>query len=191
MPMNPVELSCDVVQGFNFRKDMQVQIGFITEMKIGDVSLTADISCKDPENNQSDKKVVGIASFVGWTVSPTDPVNINIQVSETAKNKLDTLTKKNMSNVEVEYKFDCYSYDPSEKKYYKNFHTNNTAMKGLIYGQGDDLAIRINLDQSRVVQEPRNYTLSMGLKPQPKAQELHYASSVADKLVMQWGVTKA
>ena len=191
MTMNPVDLGCDLVQGFNFRKDKQVQIGFVTELKIGDVDLTADIACKDPENNQSDKKVVGIASFVGWTASPTDPVNINIQVSETAKNKLDTLTKKNMSNVEIDMKFDCYHYDPSEKKYYKNFHTNDATVKGLIFGQGDDLAVRIQLDPNHVVQEPRNYTLSLGVKPQPKSQELHYASSVSDKLVMQWGVTKS
>ena len=96
-----------------------------------------------------------------------------------------------MSNVEVDFKFDCYSYDPGEKKYFKNFHSNETTMKSLINGEGDDLAIRINLDQDQVVQEPRNYTLSVGLKPQPKAQELHYASSVSDKLVMQWGITKS
>ena len=94
MTMNPVQLPCNVVQGFNLRKDRQVQVGFITEMKIGDVTLSADISCKDPESNQSDKKVVGIASFVGWSASPTEPVQMSIQVSETAKNKLDTLTKK-------------------------------------------------------------------------------------------------
>ena len=137
------------------------------------------------------KKVVGIASFVGWSASPTEPVQMNIQVSETAKNKLDTLTKKNMSNVEVDFKFDCYNYDPNEKKYFKNFHSNDTALKSLINGEGDDLAIRINLQQDQIVQEPRNYTLSMAVKPQPKAQELHYASSVSDKLVMQWGITKS
>ena len=181
MVANPVDLNHDVMQGFNFRKDKMVQIGFVTQLKIGDVDLTADITCKDPENNQSDKKVVGVAAYSGWTASPTDAVNLNIQVSETAKN---------MSNVEVDFKFDCYNYDPSEKKYYKNFHTNDTTMKGLIVSQGDDLAVRIVLQPSTQVQEPRNFTLSMGIKPQPNAQELHYASSVSDKLVMQWGITK-
>ena len=191
MVANPVDLNHDVVQGFNFRKDKMVQIGFVTQLKIGDVDLTADITCKDPENNQSDKKVVGVSSYTGWTASPTDAINLNLQVSEDAKNKLDVLTKKNMSNVEVELKFDCYYYDPNEKKYFKNFHTNDSTMEGLIVSQGDDLAIRIVLQPNTVVQEPRNFTLSMGIKPQPKAQELHYASSVSDKLVMQWGITKS
>ena len=191
MVANPVDLNHDMMQGFNFRKDKMVQIGFVTSLKIGDTTLTADITCKDPENNQSDKKVVGVCSYTGWTASATDPLNLNIQVSETAKNTLDTLTKKNMSNVEIDFQFDCYHYDPSEKKYYKNFHSNDTDMKGLIYGQGDDLAIRITLDPNTVVQEPRNYTLSLGIKPQPTQQELHYASSVSDKLVMQWGITKS
>ena len=191
MVANPVDLNHDMMQGFNFRKDKMVQIGFVTSLKIGDTTLSADITCKDPENNQNDKKVVGVCSYTGWTASPTDPLNLNIQVSETAKNALDTLTKKNMSNVEIDFQFDCYHYDPSEKKYYKNFHSNDTDMKGLIYGQGDDLAIRIVLDPNTVVQEPRNYTLSLGIKPQPTQQELHYASSVSDKLVMQWGITKS
>jgi hypothetical protein len=190
MPINQIEIACDMVQGFNFRKDMMTQIGVVNKLKIGDVELTADIALKDPENNQSDKKVVGVISYIGWSVSATDPVNVSLQLSETAKNKLDALTKKNMSNVEVDLDFDCYSYDPSEKKYFKNFHSNDAEVKGLIFGQGDDLAIRIDLEPNRVVQEPRNYTLSLGVKPQPTAQDLHYASSVQDKLVMQWGVSK-
>ena len=55
-------------------------------------------------------------------------------------------------------------------------------------GKGKDLDIQIQLEASPIVQEPRNYTLVIGVKPKSKAQELHYASSVSDKLVMQWGV---
>ena len=55
MAANPIDLNHDMTQGFNFRKDKMVQIGFITQLKIGDTDLTADITCKDPENNQNDK----------------------------------------------------------------------------------------------------------------------------------------
>jgi hypothetical protein len=187
---SPIDLSCDVMQGFNFRTDITTQIGFITALKIGDEVMTADITCKDPLNNANDKKVVGVMSYCGWIGAATDPLNMNVLVSETAKNKVDTLTKMNMSNVEVDVTFDCYDYDPVEATYYKRFHSGEATLKGLIYGQGDDLAIRIVLEPNAVVQEPRNYTLSLGIKPQPSQQELHYAGSAGDEVAMQWGVTE-
>jgi predicted nuclease of predicted toxin-antitoxin system len=191
MATNAIELGCDVTQGFNFRKDVQAQIGFVRSLKIGEVELKADLTLKDPENNQTDTKVVGVAHSIGWSVSTTDPVFVSLQVGEEAKNKIDTLTKKNMSNIEVEMIFDCYTYDPADKKYFKNFHTKEAALKGLIFGQGDDLAIQMGLEPAYEVQEPRNYTLNIAIKPQAKAQEIHYASSVTDKLALAWGVTNA
>jgi hypothetical protein len=190
MAVNQIDIGCDLNQGFNFRKDVMKQIGMVTKLKIGDVNLTEDMTLKDPENNQKDLKVVGVVNFIGWSVSPSDPVQVSLQVSEDAKNKLDVLTKKNLSNVEVEFEFDCYNYDPGEKKYFKNFHSNDKTMEGLIFGQGDDLAIRIGLQPNTQVQEPRNFPLSLGIKPQPKEQSLHYASSVQDKVVMQYGIAK-
>ena len=67
-------------------------------------------------------------------------------------------------------------------------------MLGTIANFGADLAIRLQLDPSLVVQEPRNYGLSMSIKPragEAKQQELHYASAVEDKLVMPWGVRES
>jgi hypothetical protein len=190
MAINQIETICDLVQGFNFRKDVQSQIGMVKKLKIGEMELSADFTLKDPESNQKDMKAVGVLSYAGWSVSPTDPVNISLQLSETAKNKIDTLTKKSLSNIEVEMEFDCYNYDTSKKKYFKNFHTNEAEIKGLIMGQGNDLAIRIELSPNPVVQEPQNYTLNLSVKPQSKAQNLHYLSSVDDKLVLAWGISQ-
>jgi hypothetical protein len=189
---NPIDLSLDVTQGFNFRKDKMIQVGFVTFLKIGDTTLKTFFTVTDPENNENDLKVVGVISHVDWTGSATDPINFNVQVSETSRNALDTLTTKNIANIEVEFQFNVYHYDPSAKKYYRTFHTNETTMQGLIYEQGDVLAIKVDKKASMRVQEPRNYKLSLGIKPQPTQQELHYAygSSVSDKLVLQWGVTK-
>ena len=116
---NDISLSLDMQQGFNFRKDVMTKIGFVTSLKIGDTDLAKDFVLKDPENSSTDKKVVGVISYLEWSGSPTEQVQISVQVSEDAKNKLDTLTRKAMSNVEVQYQFDCYNYDPREKKYFK------------------------------------------------------------------------
>ena len=188
---NDISLSLDMQQGFNFRKDVMTKIGFVTSLKIGDTDLAKDFVLKDPENSSTDKKVVGVISYLEWSGSPTEQVQISVQVSEDAKNKLDTLTRKAMSNVEVQYQFDCYNYDPREKKYFKNFHANSTDMKGLINSEGKDLSIKMHLDPNGFVQNPANYTLQIGVKPQALQQDLHYASSVSDKLVMQWGVSKS
>jgi hypothetical protein len=184
-----IDISCDLAQGFNFRKDAQAQIGFITSLKIGDVKLDADIELVDPENNANKTKVVGVASYVSWTESATDHAEMVFQVCEDAKNKLDTLTKKNMSNIEVEFKFDCYNYDTKEGKYFKNFHTNDKAMEGILAKNGEKLELQIQVQANMMVQEPRNYMARIQVKPQPKAQEMHYASSVSDKLVLAWGRT--
>jgi hypothetical protein len=191
MPINTIKIGCDLAQGFNFRKDVMSQVGVLTKLKIGDIDLKPDITLKDPENNQKDKKVVGVLSYLTWEAAPTDAIDIFVQIGEDAKNKVDTLTKKNMSNIEVEFEFDCYAYDPKEKKYFKNFHTNETTMEGLILGEGKDLAIEMGLDANAMIQQPLNYNLRIGVKPQAKEQTLHYSSSVQDKLVMQYGVTAA
>ena len=88
MPANTIDLTCDVMQGFNFRKDVTAQVGFLTSMKIGTTALPVDITCKDPTSGSTDLKVVGVISFAGWSVSPTQPVNLAVQVSEATKNKM-------------------------------------------------------------------------------------------------------
>lgn len=191
MPANTLNIGCDLAQGFNFRKDVMSQIGMVAKLKIGEIDLTPDIVLKDPENNQIDTKAVGVLSHIKWGGSPTDAIELYVQIGEEAKNKLDTLTKKNMSNIEVGLEFDCFAYDPREKKYFKNFHTNEASIEGLILGEGKDLAVQIGLDPNPMIQQPLNYQLSMAIKPQAKEQTLHYSSSVQDKLVMQYGITAA
>ena len=182
-----IELYLDLTQGFNFRKDSITPIGHITGLKIGETELTGDVTLIDPMNNASHLPVIGVLEGVTTNGAPTDPLYFECQVSETAKNRLDTLTKKNLSNTEVEVAFACYAYDQSEERYYKSFHTQDVALKGLIQGQGGDLAIQVELTPNAIVQEPRNFRLSLGLVPQPIQQTLYYATSATDEVTMQWG----
>ena len=120
MPSNTLNIGCDLAQGFNFRKDVMSQVGVVAT-QIGEIDLAPDIVLKDPENNQNDKKAVGVLSHIAWG-APTDAIELYVQVGEDAKNKLDTLTKKNMSNIEVGLEFECFAYDPRKKKYFKLPH---------------------------------------------------------------------
>jgi hypothetical protein len=56
----------DVYQGFNFRKDKQTNIGFINSLKIGTVTLAADIVAKDPMSPTTDVTVVAVMSDFVW-----------------------------------------------------------------------------------------------------------------------------
>ena len=68
-----------------------------------------------------------------------------------------------MSNIEVGLEFECFAYDPREKKYFKNFHTNDTSIEGLILGEGTNLAVQIGLDPNPMIQQPLNYQLVIAI----------------------------
>src|SRR5262245_36332707 len=122
----------DVYQGYNFKKDKQSSVGFITKMKIGDKQLTADQTCKDPTNPETDLKVVSVLSHVLWETGVTDAVYFAGQVSTGNKQSIAELVYKTLTNVTSEYQFELYEYDPIAKKYFLCFHSNKKDMKGIL-----------------------------------------------------------
>jgi hypothetical protein len=182
--------SLDVVQGYNFKKDVQTPVGYITELKIGDVTLKADQTCKDPMAPETDFAVVGVLSGVMWELGTTDAHYFSGQLSIYNKQQVLMLTYKDLSKVDVEYKFSIYEYDPIEKKYFKCLlPTDDATLKGILEKNGSDLNLSIADDPSREVQSPENYASSVGIKPQPTAQTVTVATSFSDKVVKAWGVT--
>jgi hypothetical protein len=96
-----------------------------------------------------------------------------------------------MSNTEVEVQFTIYDYDPKQKKYYQCFHTNAVKLKCLVYKQGGELAMSLDMDQSTEVTSPKNHRFMLAAMPQDTAQEIHLAVSLSDKFVKQFGITVA
>jgi hypothetical protein len=82
-----------------------------------------------------------------------------------------------------------YEYDPVAKVYYKCFHCNDTAMNGVLEKKGEDLNLTVAEDASTEVQSPENYTMNIGIKPQPTAQTLTVATSSTKNVVKSWGLT--
>lgn len=190
--MAETSFSCDVSQGFNFQKDAQDLVGHISKLKIGDKDMAVDLGVTNPEDLAGDKiKVVGVASDIYWEGGFAEPIQFTCQVSNANKKTLAILTNTEMSNTTVEFAFEIYDYDPDEKKYYKAFHTDGKAIKGLVQKSGGSLSIAISTDQSMEVISPNNFTLSLGVMPEDTEQETHLAFSVSDKLVKRWGVTVA
>ncbi len=181
----------DVYQGYNFKKDKQTPVGFITKMKIGTIDLKVDQTCKDPMNPTSELKVVAVCSDVLWELGVTDAQYFTNQVSVFNRQAIAALVINDLTNIEVLFQFTVYDYDPLEKKYFKAFHSNDTDMKGLLEKKGEDVNLTIADDTSTEVQSPENYTMNVGIKPQALAQALTVATGVTKNLVKAWGLTVA
>jgi hypothetical protein len=183
----------DVYQGFNFKKDKQSSVGFITKAKIGDIELTADQeTLTDPE--QPDKplaaKVVGVLNHFLWETGITDAMYLSAQISTSNKQILSAALMGTWANVNVEFKYVVYEYDPLAKKYFKSSFTD-AALKGILEKNGDDLNLSVADDPSHEVQSPKNFVCQLGIKPQTLEQAINLATGSGKNIVKKWGVTEA
>jgi hypothetical protein len=184
--------SLDVYQGFNFKKDKQAPVGYITKLKVGDVDLKADQeSIKDPE--QPDKtlgnKVVGVLNHYMWETGITDAMYFSAQISTGNKQTVSAALLGTWSNVEVLFTYTIYEYDPAQKKYFKSNYIDKE-LKGILEKNGDELNLSVADDPSHEVQSPKNFTLQVGIKPATTEQTVNIATGSGKNLVKQWGVTE-
>lgn len=180
--------SCDVYQGFNFKKDKSTTVAFITALKVNDVEIKADITCKDPLNATADLAVAAVCSDIAWGTGTTDAIYISGQISATNRQNLALMLYNDLSKVEVLFKYCTYEYDPATKKYFKCFHSADTEMKGLLEKNGSDLTLSVADDASTEVQSPLNYSFHIGVKPQPQEQSITIATADQKNVVKKWGV---
>lgn len=179
---------CSLRQAFNFEKDAQVLVGHLVSIKIGTEELKADITLTTPTDNTATAAVVGAISSIQWEGGYADPVHITCNVSTVNQTKVGVLTHTKMADTTIEFKFNIYQFDQVAKKYYLAFHTEDTAMKGLILKQGGDLALAIDTDNDMTVPSPLNYQLQISIMPQQIKQDLKVAVSDTDKFAKTWGV---
>jgi hypothetical protein len=180
----------DIYQGFNFKKDKQTAVGFVTKLELGDVPLAADqTSIKDPEQPGQNigANVVGILNHYLWETGTTDAMYLSMQVS--VKNKTDLTAKllTDWTNMEVTFAYVIYEYDPVEKKYFKSNWTE-PELKGILEKNGDALNLTVADDPSTEVQSPKNYTLQVGIKPQTEEQTVNMATGSGKNLSKIWGI---
>jgi hypothetical protein len=185
--------SLDIYQGFNFKKDKQTSVGFVTKLELGDVHLNPDqTSIKDPEQPGQNvgANVVGVLNHYLWETGTTDSMYLSMQVS--VKNKTDLSAKllTDWTNMEVTFAYVVYEYDPVEKKYFKSNWTE-PELKGILEKNGNDLNLSLADEPSSEVQSPKNFTLQVGIKPQTTEQTVHMATGVNKNVSKIWGVTAA
>jgi hypothetical protein len=183
--------SCDIFQGYNYKKDVQTPVGYITKIKIGDVELTADQTVKDPMSPDDDLKVVGVVSSAMWGLGPTDALYFAAQISVGSKQACVGLLYRSLTNVEVVFQFAIYDYDPIAKKYFQCLHCSATDMKGILEKNGADLNLGVADSKSTEVQSPENYAFYVGIKAQPAAQSLTVAAGDQKNVLKSWGILVA
>lgn len=181
----------DVYQGYNFKKDHQTPVGFIVKLKVGEVEVTADQTCKDPTNPTKDLKVVAVLNHGLWHTGITDAVYLAGQISTANKQKVALLALSDLINIDVMFQFAVYEYDPIAKKYFLSFHSNSKDMNGLLEKSGADLNLSVADDASREVQSPENYAFTIGIKPKTSSQAMHLATGDQKNVVKAWGLAVA
>lgn len=181
---------CDIYQGYNYKKDRQTPIGYITKLKIGDAELSADQTVKDPMSPDDDLKVVAVLNAALWGLGVTDAVYFSGQLSVASKQSCLELIYKSLTKVEIMFQFSVYDYDPVAKKYYKCL-TVDDDLKGILEKNGDQLTLSVAEDKSTEVQSPENYAFHIGIKPQPEAQNITVAVADQKNIVKAWGVAIA
>lgn len=181
--------TCDVYQGFNFRKDGNSRIGFITSLNIGGVAgLSPDITVHNPLSQRSNMRVFAVLSEANWRVRKTQPLQFSGQISARNKNLINAALLRSLTQIDTVFQFSVYEYDASTRSYYKAFHSNNNNLKGRIEKYGGQLSLDIGNVRNRGVQSPENYSFSISMVPESIEHELHLAVSSTAKVVKQWGV---
>ncbi len=188
--MPQIRKVCDVHQGYNYKKDKQTTVGYVTALNVGGTDLAADQKTPtDPTKPGSNLAVVAVLSDVLWELGVTDAVYFNGQISTANRQTVLGLIFGTMVNIQVTFDFDIYEYDPLEKKYFKVFTSAGAVMNGLLEKRGDDLNVTVADDPSTEVQSPENYAFSIGIKPQPTAQSLTIATGASKSIVKPWGLS--
>ncbi|HKO53052.1 MAG TPA: hypothetical protein VJV79_35325 [Polyangiaceae bacterium] len=178
----------DVYQGYNFKKDKQSTVGFITKLNLGATTLVADQTCKDPTNPDQDVKVIAVLSDVLWETGVTDAIYFSGQLSVANRQAIAQLVYLSLDDVSALFQFSTYEYDPAAKKYFRCFHAGDTDLKGLLEKRGDELNLSVADGASVEVQSPENYAFNVGIKPQPLKQGLQLAVGDTQKFSKIWGL---
>ena len=186
--MPQYQRSLDLYQGYNYKKDKQTPVGYITRLQIGPQALAADQTVRDPTDPTRDLKVVAVLSEVLWETGVTDAVYLSGQISTANRQNTLLFLPSDPANIQVVFQFAVYDYDPLAKKYFLAFHSHGTDLHGTLEKRGDDLNLAVADDPSREVQSPENYAFQIGIKPQPTTQALHLATAYQKDIVKAWGL---
>jgi hypothetical protein len=214
--MPSYERELDLVQGYNFKKDVQKPIGFITALTLGKSNvLPADQMVSSPmvdktgvattDTGQAQEtvgalKVVSVLKKIKWDLGDVDPIEFEGTLSVTGKQMLMGMLYATLIDINVSVSYCIYEYDPLACIYFAAYAnsmvgTSDAGMKsgkgalGMIKKDGANLALTVSPSPSEEVQSPENYNFTLQIVPQPIQQTLYLASASNRKVTKSWGRT--
>ena len=190
--MPDITKHCDVVQGFNLTPNIQATVGYLTEMKIGKDKFTQKL--KPPKvSGKGKQKVVAVLSSVSWDGESASPLFIEGQIDVEGWAKLYDITLSSGTNMLVEWKFECWDYDQSEKaqKYFQSFMSDGKLQGRFMMDNRGELMITTAPSPSGVIASPPVYHFYIALVPKPKEQKFKVASNSKKPRIMVWGIDGA
>jgi len=203
--MATYERELNIIQGFNFKKDVQLPIGFLTMLKVGTETFTQDMTVNSPmaatataSSATADVgalKVVAVLGKVTWEMGDTDALQFEGNLSIAGKQTFSALLYSAMIDIDIEIGFVVYEYDALAKKYFAAFSNSaqgdadasSTGVLGQIKKDNENLAMTIEMEPHDTVQSPINYKFTLQVVPKPKAQILKFATSSTRKVTKNWG----
>ncbi len=186
------EYNCSLMQGFNFKPDIQDMCGYVTLLSIGGTTITADLgNIKTPTDSATMQTVVGVIQSVYWSGQQTDPIHLDFNVSINNQVLIQTMTYGQMPTTNVSVEFTVYKFDPAngQKVFYQAFFSSS-ALSAIIHKHGQDLALNVAVENDPTVPIPLNYLCRLVIDPvENSAQVIQTAQSNTAKSTKPWGVT--
>jgi hypothetical protein len=183
-----VDVNIEAKNAYVFNKNYRKPLGYIFKMKFASgTELKDDITVKDPENPNSDLKVVAVMDGgIHWLGGPTDPISLSGRLSEENKAKLNTCINSLDGGAEVDISWAVVNYDYSGKAYYKYFHTDGKEAK-LVITPGT--MVQVNSEVCDDIKSPEHYLFSGSFTAKGDAgpQELFCAENTGAKITKQLG----
>lgn len=187
--MPKYECQMDVEQAFNFKKDVQAPVGFITTLEVGKEKLANDLeTLRQPTKPTETMKAVAVLESFSWETGTAQPMNLVGRVSTANKQKLATLLLNELINISVKFQYVIYQYDSLEKKYFKSSE-HGKILEGLIVVDGKDVKLTLDNAPSTDVIAPQNYKFDITIRPEDKEQEVTLATADTLKVQKKWGTT--
>jgi hypothetical protein len=187
-PMKIIDTSLDAPNAYKFNITNRAILGYIETMSFeSGAKMTPDITVKDPENPDQDKKVVAVLDTIQWVGGPTDSVYIKGRFSFENKGVFKSSVTSLKGGADISIAWCVEAYDGPKKIYFKMFHTGEKEVKTVIT---DGTETKVKDVKSSDISDPENFEFEMTLtaKSGTEEQELCCATSAELKFSRRFGI---